>query len=558
MAVTIAEADSSRWPDMLDHGTQLPSRNFQRMIAGLERLASQPVESGLRAKLWDKLRDIVQRHTRFRSALWSLPQAEVAKLASLRDRLAPADLVTVQAPLFNDDGLMNGDESESYEQKRERRERERREAIRKIWNAGAERNILELTQKVRQPWAVGWALAAELGAEASATIIPHHLASSNEATSKCAAAFAWQRIHANGMEWAEGQPLPDWTTDQVAAWALQMDFAPKTWDWVVSRGDAVRQAYWLRTNVWNDRNLDLSARSRAAVELQAVGRSWSALQLVMQAKYAKCPLTHTIVCEALEAVAANPTEQTGGAMDAHYIHEAFEFLQECSESDEARVARLEFEFLPFLGRHFRLPWTLQRQLARDPNFFVECLKILYREHHCAKESRDNQGEHTADAQKAEKAKRIWRLLHDWRTIPGTAKDGTVSGDALRAWIQAARQKAREADRLEVCDITLGELFAHSPEDSDKAIPLVAIREVIEDCESKELERGFAIGLHNRRGCFSKALYEGGLQERAFAADFERYAVGCTRWPRTASVLRGVAADYIRQAEREDERARARD
>ena len=124
----------------------------------------------------------------------------------------------MQAPLYNDDGLMDGDESESYEQKRERREHERREAIRKIWNAGGEGIILELTQKVRQPWAVGWALAAELGAEVSAIIIPKHLASSNEAISKCAAAFAWQRIHANGMNWAEGQPLPDWTTDQVAVW----------------------------------------------------------------------------------------------------------------------------------------------------------------------------------------------------------------------------------------------------------------------------------------------------------------------------------------------------
>ena len=67
-------------------------------------------------------------------------------------------LISASAPV-HDDGLMDGDKSESYEQKRERREHERREAIRKIWNAGGEEIILELTQKVRQPWAVGWALA---------------------------------------------------------------------------------------------------------------------------------------------------------------------------------------------------------------------------------------------------------------------------------------------------------------------------------------------------------------------------------------------------------------
>ena len=557
MAVTMAEAESARWPDLLEHVAQLSPNDFQKAVSGLEKFAREPAQEPLRTNVWNKLRDIVQKHTYFHDAWWALPEAQITKLASLQEKFTPSDLVAVHSPLFDDDGVMEGDKSETYEQKQERRENERRSAIRVMWTTcgeKAEKLIFELAQKVRQPWSVGWSLAAELGVEVEDKIVPAYLAAGDDPVRRCTAAFVSQRIRVNGQDWAEKRPGPSWTPDQVAAWALQMSFEPRTWDWVASRGDAVKQLYWSQTGAWGHRNLDLPARSRAATELQTVARAWSALQLLMQAKYDKCPLSHTVVCDALEAVAANPTERTPGTMDVHYVHEAFEFLQNCRDADEARVARLEFNFLPFLDRHSRLPLTLQRQLAKDTDFFLECLVLLYRPRHEVKENADEDSKERDDPEKAAKAKRIWRLLHDWRTIPGTGEDGKVSTDALKAWMRSARQKAREVDRLEVCDLILGELFAHSVTDTDGAKPVIAIREVIEEFESKELENGLAVGLHNLRGCYSKSLYEGGKQERELASEFKRYATVCARWPRTAAVLRGVAEDYQRQAEREDERA----
>jgi hypothetical protein len=134
----------------------------------------------------------------------------------------------------------------------------------------------------------------------------------------------------------------------------------------------------------------------------------------------------------------------------------------------------------------------------------------------------------------------------------------ISLDELRAWVVVARQKAKEEDRIEVCDVNLGELFARAPEDADKAMPPVAIRDIIEETESEKMESGLTIGLHNLRGVISKSLYEGGKQERDLAARFEKYAEICSKWPRTAAALRSVAEDYIHQANREDERAKARD
>jgi hypothetical protein len=122
-----------------------------------------------------------------------------------------------------------------------------------------------------------------------------------------------------------------------------------------------------------------------------------------------------------------------------------------------------------------------------------------------------------------------------------------------------RKLATSADRLIVCDIQIGQVFAHSDEDeADKAKPLVAIREIIEECESEHLDRGFIIGLHNLRGTHWRGMYDGGAQERELADLYNRYADACSRWPRTSAALRSVANGYLGEAEREDDRARARE
>jgi hypothetical protein len=263
----------------------------------------------------------------------------------------------------------------------------------------------------------------------------------------------------------------------------------------------------------------------------------------------------------LEAVSTDDSKRSIGNMDAHYVREALSFLQKPeAHAHEHRVARLEFSFLPLLDRQFLLPKMLQRQLAREPRFFVECLTLLYRPRGDGGEPQKEAAEKakTTNEHERERARRLWQLLYEWRVIPGTNDQGVVDADALRAWVLEARRQAEAVRRLEVCDVQIGQVFARSPIDSDQGAPVVAIRDVLEECKSEEMERGFIVGLHNLRGAFGKSLYEGGNQERELATRYERYAQISNRWPRTARALRAVAKDYLRQAQQEDERAQARE
>jgi hypothetical protein len=58
-----------------------------------------------------------------------------------------------------------------------------------------------------------------------------------------------------------------------------------------------------------------------------------------------------------------------------------------------------------------------------------------------------------------------------------------------------------------------------------------------------------------RGVYRKALFEGGVQERALAEETRSWAKAAGAWPRTAAMLHDIARSWDAEAAREDERAR---
>ena len=86
-------------------------------------------------------------------------------------------------------------------------------------------------------------------------------------------------------------------------------------------------------------------------------------------------------------------------------------------------------------------------------------------------------------------------------------------------------------------------------------PAVAVREVIENTRSRELERGILVGVHNSRGPTWRGMTDGGLQERERAARYRRCAAEIApEWPRTAAVLDLIAKSYEAEGQRQDQDA----
>jgi hypothetical protein len=235
-----------------------------------------------------------------------------------------------------------------------------------------------------------------------------------------------------------------------------------------------------------------------------------------------------------------------GRVSAHDLTRLLAYLRSRA-ADETKIARLEWKFLPALHYDSKTP-SLQRLLARDPTTFVQVIELAFKPA-SPKRGEPRQVDRTL-------ALNAYRLLREWHVVPGTTEDGAVDTDALQDWLDEVRAGLKKSHRLEIGELQIGEVFAHAPSDSDGTFPTLAVRDVLEAAPNDRLERGFTIGLHNKRGVTSRSMTEGGKQEYELADKYEAWAqlVEATH-PRTASALRLVAGSYREEGHRNDEEAR---
>ena len=72
-------------------------------------------------------------------------------------------------------------------------------------------------------------------------------------------------------------------------------------------------------------------------------------------------------------------------------------------------------------------------------------------------------------------------------------------------------------------------------DADGIWPALPIREVIEATRSRDLETGVIIGKSNRRGVTTRAMGDGGNQERELAEQYREWSQAAAfDWPSNVS------------------------
>ena len=250
-----------------------------------------------------------------------------------------------------------------------------------------------------------------------------------------------------------------------------------------------------------------------------------------------------LIAEAMEKTLKSPQPEHIDNMFSYYIGRHLDRLYQAN-FDDARKASLEWGYLPLFQFEDRELKILHRALATDPSFFVEIISLVYRgEHEEPRQLTDSEQARTITARE---------LLESWKIVPGTQKDGSIDADWLNTWVREARTLLEKADRKEIGDDRIGKLLRYGPEPVGDEWPAKAIRDIIEESSSIELEEGFRVEVYNSRGVTTRGPIDGGQQERDLAAKYRRYALhSSTLWPRTAALLNAISKSYERDAIRHD-------
>ena len=324
-------------------------------------------------------------------------------------------------------------------------------------------------------------------------------------------------------------------------------FRQETWRLLDQYDEEIRDRYWKEVvPQWNrhseaelieiiDRLLE-AKRPRAAfhtvqLDWRRVEASWLKRLLV-----------------AVATVGAEPAGHY--QLDAYQISEALSSLNERNGASPDEMAWLEFFFVEALDRSKHGIPNLERQIAQSPTLFVQMVALLFKRRDGGQdppEWRIEDRRHRDDLASA-----AYSLLNRIGRIPGTGEDGKIDAEVLLNWITEVRRLCAEHGRTEAGDETIGQLLSKAPVEEDGRWPCLPVCKAMESVASQHIRIGFNVGVHRARGVTSRAMDEGGTQERELAAKYRSWAKQCAfDYPHVSSVLESVAAEYDWHAKRED-------
>ncbi|MBF6412008.1 hypothetical protein [Nocardia cyriacigeorgica] len=541
-----AQDEATRWEQIVPKFDRLPPDAQSEAVEAISALTADQLEPDQRNALWDALNRYIRHHRECADAEWSLSEERLGRLATAADHLKPTKPADAHRWLFDDwhpDIGVPVDDLEGYDAELASR---REEAIREVFANQGLVGVHRLAASVKLPWAAGSALAATT--EVVDAEVIGDLDSDDHATRQFADGFARRRLlgSLNAIHrWAAA------FDDRPRLQSRLLQFAedlPAAWGALNAYDEAVRNTYWSEFSPYG-RGADFPHVNEAVQNLLKHGRSAIAIDaLSLYVGRSSNDIDENLVIQALEEFDSHDDPEAR-SVSAYDITRLLDYLKERG-IDERRIALLEWKYLPVLQYDGEMP-ALQRLLSRDPRMFVQMIEMIFRP---ASARNDESIEQSAgDATLATNA---YRLLREWKVVPGTNDDGLVNADALRAWLDEARQLLVVADRLEIGELQIGEVLAHSPEDADGTFPSFPIREILEAEQNERLVRGFSIGVFNKRGVTSRGMAEGGQQEYDLANQYATWSEAVqASHPRTAAALRDLADSYRAEGQRNDEEAR---
>lgn len=541
LAVATAGHDIDRLSSLIDQFNNLPRSAFDQLI---EVLSSESVTTTLpedkRRVIWDHLTKLTVRHRRFSEAKWTMEEELVVEIEQVAEQLAPTNPLNLYHHLFTRNEFDLYETNDDWEEQRNRLNTRRDKAILEIFTKSGIEGVIQFSETVNSPDQVGLALGVITDDNIERTLLPKFLNAPDNNHKELASGFVWRRHDVLGWEWCDNIEKSDWTPTQIGQFTAYLPFSKKTWGRVSIWLQKHESEYWKRTNCIpypNDHN-ELTVAIENLIEH---GRPHAAIRCLDWMRNATQTVNIDQCVRAL--IAALSSDEPAYTIDDYLIMELIKYLQADSSVNQDDLFRIEWAYLSLLNSHGTAPHVLESRLANDPEFYCEIIRLIYRSEKEDLALRETTKESSALATNA------WRLLHEWKTPPGTQQDVSFSEERFTNWLQRVKKLCTESGHLEVALISIGQVLFHAKVDPDGLWINRAIAAALNASGDDGLRRGYVTGAYNSRGVHS--IDPTGNPERELAENFRGKAedIENAGFQRFAVALRDLADDYDLQAER---------
>lgn len=547
---------AERWRDFLPSLRVANSAQRATAITCLREIGGSNTPAYVTAALWETLRDFVHRQRTFQEADWVLRGHVLDELEDVLHAFSPKDPVERHRWLFDEYLPDLPSSGRDINQRRTAVRDLRHRAIEDILSAGDVSRMTSLGTLCRYPGLVAMIAVPMLSDIERVACLLNHALGAGERGSFFASTISGQARRSFGESWFRyvlaGARAGRWLAPALTTLVVEWPDERATWDEVAVIGAATATEYWRKKRILAlGGNVD--DRVYQIERLVAVGRAVETLEAVSFD-------TENIPSDALITLFSAAMTEINNMEDSdelrrilprsHDVKDVLDTLRKRDDVAQEMVARLEYLALPLLGLD-KEGLVIHGFMAKHPDFFMEVICDVF-----LPANRERDDDPAPTPEERARAQVGYELLESMHTVPGYWAPGEIDGEVLLRWIEAVRARAAEVDRLVIADLRIGDVLAHAPDDpEDKAWPHRAVRDVFEKNMGEDVGRGLMTERHNMRGVYTKAIYEGGVQERALAQQYRDWAEASRRrWPKMAAILDAIADSWECDGRREDERA----
>lgn len=539
LLVSEAGFDAERLAKLVSKYNNLPLEAAEELIRKLRSDDVLGFSEEQRFEIWDALNKIVAHHKSFPEAEWSLDSDSLKVLIDVSAVLEPRSAVLRYKRLFSGrDYYRFHNAAESHEEFQKKMDSDRKAAIEEILKEGGFDGVLAFASVVVDSQYVGDAVADLEGEEFDSLVLPGLLDSASNNIKKFVAGYSWRKRWKYGWEWFDLLDISAWSPEQVGSLLCMLPFDEEAWTRVERVLGDNSGLYWEKTSA-NMYQAEGDA-DFAIKKLLEHGRADAALEAFSRDVYGKREFDSNLACETLLQFGISGTESK--RIDSYQIVEVIKALQNTAAVDQDKLFRVEWMYVALFNHNEEaFPVTLERKLASAPEFFCELVRAIY-----APENMDVKAEPTLEDQNI--ASNAYRLLSDWRVVPGTLDSGVFDSKVFSDWVEAVDALTQETGHFDVAMSTFGNVLIHAPAGSDLWIDHTIAR-LLNERGRESLRDGYAMATFNSRGVHW--VDPEGKPERELATQFRQKAeqAELSGYHRFATALRGIAVDYDHQAER---------
>ncbi|WP_420269098.1 hypothetical protein [Klebsiella pneumoniae] len=545
-AIKLAGILPTRWKILISHLSSFPEKAIDETLAHLKLCLSKQNDED-QFIVWEALRHEYSRHKKYSDANWAFKVESMEKIAKILDDYKPNDIVRASLWIFND---WDSDIEESIENAGgilSSVEEMRSEKLREIYFTLGLPGVKDLFQQVNNVFIAAKHISALSLDEEKLNDLFVMLINNKKNIDEACGLLIQYGVDRFGTEWLNKIKVYfkqfEITPDRAGKILASLRDSQEIWNIIERFEDNISEKYWLQKQpiAMMGKTSDLFVIMDKYIER---GRGLAAIISASQ-RLSEIPSTTLLYLLDIVVKEINSQDIQFDTMLSYYVKKVFDELKQRSDVSETDLAFKEMTYLPCFPDRDE-PLILHRLMMKKPEVFIEAICIVYR---------SDEDEQTEPSElEVKRATSIYRLLEKLQILPGQI-DNEIDQDKLEDWCENVRHLAKLHHRLEITDHVVGKILAHAPNSSiDNSWPHEAIRHIIEILSSDELEQGIQIGRYNKRGVFTRMLYEGGNQERKLAEQYREWANSMPHCVRTSAMLFRIADEWEYSAKHADIRA----